>query len=208
MKRVFALLLALVATLMVSAPMAWAQTTPTSPTAPVPAATAPPPATAPLAPLSGADALSYRLGPGDKLRVTTFNEPTLTGEFFVGGDGVVSLPLVGDIKAANLTVAAFRDQFQGALKAGYLKDPRVSVEVLTYRPFYVLGEVTRPGEYAYTNGLTVLNAVATASGFTYRAQTKKVFIRHQSETEEREYPMSSSTVIQPGDTIRVAERFF
>ena len=151
---------------------------------------------------------SYRLGAGDKVRVTTFGEPTLTGEFSVGGNGVVSLPLVGDVPAQGATVSEFRDRFVAALQNGYLVDPRVSVEVLTYRPYYVLGEVSKPGEYPYTSSLTVLNAVATAGGFTYRANTGKVFIKHQNETAEREYPLTVGTAVLPGDTIRIGERYF
>ena len=157
---------------------------------------------------AAADAAGYQLGAGDKLRVTTFGEPTLTGEFTVGGNGVVSLPLVGDVSAQGVTVSEFRDRFVTALKDGYLVDPRVSVEVLTYRPFYVLGEVNRPGEYPYTNSLTVQNAVATAGGFTYRANTRRVFIKHQNETTEREYPLTVGATVAPGDTVRIGERFF
>jgi polysaccharide export outer membrane protein len=132
----------------------------------------------------------------------------LTGEFFVGGSGKVSLPLIGDVQATGLTVPQFQTAVEEALKQGYLKEPRVSVEVLTYRPFYILGEVTKPGEYPYTNGLTVQNAVATANGFTYRANTKKVFVRHAGSTKEDEVPLTSTTQVAPGDTIRIAERFF
>jgi protein involved in polysaccharide export with SLBB domain len=150
----------------------------------------------------------YRLGAGDKIRVITFGEESLTGEFFVGGSGKVSLPLVGEVQAAGLSVGEFQSEVQEALKQGYLKEPRVSVEVLTYRPFYILGEVTKPGEYPYTNGLTVLNAVATANGFTYRANTKRVFVRHAGTTREQEEALTSTTQVAPGDTIRIAERFF
>jgi polysaccharide export outer membrane protein len=107
-----------------------------------------------------------------------------------------------------MTIPQFQKEVETALKNGYLKEPRVSVEVLNYRPFYILGEVTKPGEYPYTNGLTVQNAVATANGFTYRANTKKVFIKRADATEEREYPLTSNTQVAPGDTIRIAERFF
>jgi len=162
----------------------------------------------PSAVVAAVDTSSYQLGAGDKLRVTTFGEPTLTGEFTVGGNGEVSLPLVGDVSAQGATVSEFRDRFVTALKDGYLLDPRVSVEVLTYRPFYVLGEVNKPGEYPYTNRLTVQNAVATAGGFTYRANTRRVFIKHQNETAEREYPLTVGTTVAPGDTVRIGERFF
>jgi polysaccharide export outer membrane protein len=150
----------------------------------------------------------YRLGPGDKLRVITFGEESLTGEFFVGGTGHVSLPLIGEVDAAGKTIRQFQTAVETALKDGYIKEPRVSVEVLNYRPFYILGEVMKPGEYPYTNNLTVLNAVATASGFTYRADTKKVYIKRASEPQERQYPLTTTTPVAPGDTIRIGERFF
>ena len=150
----------------------------------------------------------YRLGSGDKVRIQTFGENALTGEFNVSGGGTVSLPLVGDIRAQGLTTGELQIAIQNALKNGYLTDPQVSVEVLNYRPFYILGEVTKPGEYPFTNGLTVLNAVATANGFTYRADTHKVFIKRANETAEHELDLTTTTPVEPGDTIRVKERFF
>src|ERR1044072_8478204 len=150
----------------------------------------------------------YRLGSGDKVRVTVFGEDALTGEYLVGGSGKISLPLVGEGEAGGLTISQFQNEVITALKEGYLKDPKVSAEVLNYRPFYILGEVQKPGEYPYSNGLTVLNAVATANGFTYRANTKKVFIKRGGENAEHEYPLTSITQVAPGDTIRIAERFF
>jgi len=151
---------------------------------------------------------TYRLGVADKIRVITFGEPSLTGEFFIGGSGKVSLPLVGDVQAAGLTTREFQTAVETALREGYLKDPHVSVEVLTYRPFYILGEVQKPGEYPFTNGLTVMNAVATANGFTYRANKKRVFIKRAESADEVEYPITSTTPVAPGDTIRIKERFF
>jgi polysaccharide export outer membrane protein len=150
----------------------------------------------------------YHLGANDKIRVITFGEDALTGEFFIGGAGKVSLPLIGEVQAAGLTLPEFTRKVETALKEGYLKDPHVSVEVLTYRPFYILGEVQKPGEYPYTNGLTVMNAVATANGFTYRANSKKVFIKRADSAEEQEFPLSSTLPVAPGDTIRISERYF
>lgn len=150
----------------------------------------------------------YRLGPADKLRVLVFDEENLSGEFVVSGAGVVAYPLVGEVKAEGLTVPEFEDALQSRLGAGYLRDPRVSVEVMSYRPFYILGEVNRPGEYPFTDDLTVLNAVARASGFTYRANTKRIFIRHAGSGRETEYRLSATTPVMPGDTVRVSERFF
>jgi protein involved in polysaccharide export with SLBB domain len=153
-------------------------------------------------------ASDYRLGSGDKIRVITFGEESLTGEFSVSGGGKVSLPLIGDVQAAGLTVPQFQEQVETTLKTSFLKDPRVSVEVLNYRPFYILGEVSKPGEYPYTNGLTVLNAVATANGFTYRANKKRVWIKRAEAEKEKVHPLTSSTPVAPGDTIRIGERYF
>jgi len=150
----------------------------------------------------------YRMGSGDKIRVITFGEESLTGEFSIGGSGMVSLPLIGEVKAAGLSIPEFQSQVETKLKEGYLKEPRVSVEILNYRPFYILGEVEKPGTYPYTNGLTVLNAVATAEGFTYRANTRKVFIKRVDGGSEQEFPLTTQTLVAPGDTIRIAERFF
>jgi len=163
----------------------------------------------PAAPVAPARTdLGYKLGAGDKIRVIVFGEDTLSGQFVVSGQGRVALPLVGEIVAQDTTVSQFQDKVAAALREGYLKEPRVSVEVLTYRPFYILGEVNRPGEYPYSSDLTVLNAVATAGGFTYRAQTKRAFIRHSNEAQESPYDLTSQTPVAPGDTIRIGERFF
>jgi len=153
-------------------------------------------------------AFQYRLGAADKVRVITFGEVALTGEFVVSGAGNISLPLIGDTRAQGLTTSELAQSIQTALKNGYLTDPKFSVEVLNYRPFYILGEVTKPGEYPYTNGLTVLNAVATANGFTYRADTHRVFIKRANETAEHEVDLTTTTPVAPGDTIRIKERFF
>lgn len=150
----------------------------------------------------------YRLGSGDKLRVIVFGEEALTGEFVVSGTGAVSMPLIGDVNAAGRTVGEFQEAVATALRDGYINEPRVSAEVLNYRPFYILGEVNKPGTYPYTNGLTVLNAVATAEGFSYRADTRRVYIRRADAAQEQVVPLTTLTVVAPGDTIRIGERFF
>jgi protein involved in polysaccharide export with SLBB domain len=158
---------------------------------------------------TSASNLEYKLGAGDKVRIIVFGEDSLTGEFLVpGGNGLIAFPLVGNVQAGGLTVGGLQAEIETKLKDGYLKDPHVSIEVLNYRPFYILGEVTKPGEYPYTNGLTVLNAVATANGFTYRADTRHVFIKRANDPAEEEYPLTSMTQVAPGDTIRIKERFF
>ena len=150
----------------------------------------------------------YHLGAGDKVRIIVFGEESLTGEFFVSSAGTVSFPLIGDIPAEGLTIPQLQKAIETKLADGYLKEPKVSAEVLNYRPFYILGEVMKPGEYPYTSGLTVLNAVATAEGFTYRADTHKVFIKRATSQGEHEFPLTTATPVEPGDTIRIGERFF
>ena len=150
----------------------------------------------------------YRLGAGDRVRVTVFGEPSLTGEFQVSSAGRISMPLVGDLDAVDLTVADFQRSVEQALRNGYLLEPRVSAEVLTYRPFFILGEVGSPGTYPYSAGLTVLNAVATAGGFTYRANVGRVYIRRANASAEEAFRLTSQTRVAPGDTIRIGERLF
>jgi len=156
------------------------------------------PAGAPPGASAGVVDQGYRLGAGDKVRIIVFG----------GGAGKISFPLVGDVTAGGLTVGELETELVDALRDGFLKQPRVSIEVLEYRPFFILGEVMKPGEYPYTNGLTVLNAVATANGFTYRADTHKVYIRRANSTQEQQYQLTTSTPVEPGDTIRIGERFF
>jgi protein involved in polysaccharide export with SLBB domain len=160
-------------------------------------------------PAAGTNAVyEYKLGSGDKIRLIVFGEPDLSGEFSVSGEGKVSLPLIGEIPAAGETASRLQDKVASALSAGYLKNPRVSVEVLTFRPFYILGEVNKPGEYPYSNGMTIDRAVALASGYTYRANHKKAFVKSANADRELEVPLNQGIVIQPGDTVRIAERYF
>ena len=149
---------------------------------------------------------AYRLGPGDQLRVIVFGEEDLSGEFQVDDTGAVSMPLVGDVTASGQTLRSFEAAVRERLSDGYLKDPRVSVQVLNYRPFYIIGEVEKGGEYPFVSGMHVLNAVAVAGGFTYRANTSKVFITRGGE--ELEFEVTPELRLQPGDVIRVPERFF
>lgn len=148
----------------------------------------------------------YTLGVADKVRILVFNEPTLSGEFAVGANGNLSVPLIGDVQAATRTTTAVRDEIQRRLADGYLRDPRVSVDVLTFRPYYILGEVNRPGEYPYATGLSILNAIATAQGYTYRADRRRVFVKRLGQSNEMESGVTGQ--VRPGDTIRVGERYF
>ena len=151
---------------------------------------------------------TYLLGSGDRLRVSVFGEPDLSGEFEVDGSGVVSLPLIGELRAAGLSVRQFENTLRDELTAGYLVDPRISVEVLNYRPFYILGEVKSPGKYPFISGITVLNAVAMAGGYTHRARQGRAEILRGGDQENVTRNAPDNTVIFPGDIIRIPERFF
>lgn len=151
---------------------------------------------------------AYRLGPSDKVRVTVFGEPDLSGEFLVSGTGVVALPLVGGVPVGELTIPEAELRLAERLKQGFLNNPRVSVEVLNFRPFYILGEVNNPGSYAYVDGMTVLNAVALGGGYTYRADKKDIKVRRDVNGQTREVRVQQETTVMPGDVVEVGERFF
>jgi|SRR5580698_5327679 len=156
---------------------------------------------------------SYRLGSGDQIRVITYDEPQLTNTFTVGDDGKVAFPLVGTQNASGLTPGQFASNISAALVSSKLiSQPSVSVEVTTYRPISVLGEVNHPGQYPYQPGMTTLDAVALAGGFTYRAVTD-----YASDWRSNGQKPGSAAIegkigpgskLEPGDVITVFERYF
>lgn len=161
---------------------------------------------------SGAEAqqasvAAYRLGSGDKLRITVYNEEDVTGEYEVDSSGNVSLKMIGTVAAAGRTLPELTKIIEAKLLDGYLLNPRVAIDVLNYRPFYVLGEVNEPGSYPYVAGITVLKAIALAGGFTFRARTSKIELIHANEPD-KPVLVDQNTVLLPGDIIRIKERFF
>lgn len=158
---------------------------------------------------SWADTAAYKLGTGDKVRVTVFNEKDLSGDFDVNDQGLVALPLIGQVQVGGLTLSQAQDLITQKYGKDYLVNPRVNVEVLNYRPFFILGEVKNPGSYPYVNGMTVVNAVALAGGYTPRANKNHIVIKHGTTgggTGEQE--IQEDGAVLPGDVIRVPERFF
>jgi polysaccharide biosynthesis/export protein VpsN len=154
------------------------------------------------------DIASYKLGAGDALRVTVFRHPDLSGEFRLDGEGNFAMPLVGEIRGGGRTSRQVENEVELALKSGgYLVDPQVSIEVLNYRPFYIIGEVNNPGSFEYVNGMTVINAVALAGGFTYRADQDDIVISRGGSSGP-EVEAAPDTQVLPGDIIEVQERFF
>ena len=151
----------------------------------------------------------YRLGPNDRVRIIVFGQPTLTGEFTVDGNGAMSYPLIGNLPAGGMTVAELQQTIARKLEPDYLVNPSVSAEVVTRRPFYVIGEVQKPGNYPYVTDMTVLNAVAMAGGYTYRARKNDFYIKRLGKDGKMvRIVASSGTVLRPGDTLEVLERFF
>jgi polysaccharide export outer membrane protein len=167
------------------------------------AATAAPAAVAP-----GTAPAGYSLGPGDRIRVTVFGQEQLSGEYEVDGLGNVTLPLIGEVPAKGKTEGQVEKLITEKLSPEYLRDPNVSVDVLTYRPFYIFGEVNAPGSYPYVNGMTVINAIALAGGYTYRARTSSVNLIRASDPSGEPQTVPTNESIAPGDVIEVRERYF
>lgn len=149
-----------------------------------------------------------RFAGGEKIHITVFNEPTLSGDYDIDPNGMVSLPLAGTVRAVGLTQAQFEQELAKKFRSQYLRDPKVTVTILLYRPIYLVGEVEKQGEYPYKPGLNVLTALAMAGGGTYRANRNYVLIQHIGDKGMKEYPQTAGTLILPGDLIRVPERYF
>ena len=157
---------------------------------------------------SRAAAQSYRLAMGDKVHIAVFNEENLSGDYTVSPDGRVTLPLAGPVNAAGRTVPEFQEAVINTLKNGFVQNPNVTITATELRPYFILGEVNKPGKYSYMPELTVMAAVATAEGFTYRADMGSIYVRHASDPSEREYRLTATMAVLPGDTIRVSQRYF
>jgi protein involved in polysaccharide export with SLBB domain len=159
----------------------------------------------PIAPLAVASSLQ----PGDELKVLVFGEDALSGIYDISPNGTLVMPLIGPITAAGRTRGEVEHALTSAYASGkFLQEPKITVSVVTFQPFYIFGEVGTPGKYAYTSGLDVLTAVATAGGFTYRASKSSVLIRHSGEQVWQEFSLAAPLPVEPGDLIRVPERYF
>ena len=155
-----------------------------------------------------ADGTAYRLGSGDRLRVEVYNEPDLSGDFVVNGQGGIALPLIGQVVVGGKTLSEAEAIIAEKYAADYVINPRVTLEVLNYRPFFIVGEVNKPGSYPFIAGMTVLNAVALAGGYTYRADKDDIRVRRANEPSTPERRVDENASVLPGDVIRVKERFF
>jgi polysaccharide export outer membrane protein len=152
---------------------------------------------------------AYRLGPGDQVRIITFGEQQLTGDFKVSDSGIIAVPLLGAIKASGLTSRQLSEEIAAELKRRKLfLDPSVVVEITDYRPIFILGEVSKPGQFPYQPGMTVLTAVAVAGGFTYRAVQDRASVLRSIDNRPTEGLATGSTLLQPGDVVTIFERNF
>lgn len=150
----------------------------------------------------------YRLDAGDKLRIVVYGQDGLTNTYAVDAGGAITMPLIGAVRARGLTPAELAASVTTRLKQGYLREPYVAAEVETYRPFFILGEVAAPGQYPYVPNLTVESAVAIAGGFTPRAQRNAVKLTRTAEGGTAQVNVPPGTMMRPGDTIVVSERWF
>ena len=159
-----------------------------------------------------ADALAaeqpYRLDSGDKLRIVVFGQEGLTSSYAVDAGGQVSMPLIGSVGARGLTTAQLGNAIAAKLRDGFVREPHVAVEIESYRPFFILGEVAAPGQYPYVANMSVETAVAIAGGFTPRAQKNRVEISRPLRGQIFRSPAPLNAIVRPGDTIVVGERWF
>ncbi len=166
------------------------------------------PSGVPRLPAAASIAPAGALETGDKLKVTIFNEPQLSGEFVVEGAGTIAYPLIGKVEVAGLAAREVEERLVQKLGGRYLVAPKIAVEIVSQRPFVVLGEVGKAGEYPYRPGLNVVSAIALAGGHGPRATTSYVLIRRSSEAEQKQYPVAPDVPVYPGDMITVPERYF
>ena len=160
------------------------------------------------APLPVAHDAAYRLDAGDKLRVVVYGQDGLTNSYAIDAAGSITMPLIGSVPARGLTPAGLAAEISAKLRKGYIRDPSVAVEIDTYRPFFILGEVAAPGQYPYVPNMSVESAVAIAGGFSPRAQRDRVTVTHTGNSGSMRVVVPLGTALSPGDTVLVGERWF
>ena len=151
---------------------------------------------------------SYHLDAGDKLRVVVYGQEGLTNTYAIDAGGSITLPLIGSVPARGRTPAGLAAEIAAKLRAGFIRDPSVALEIEAYRPFFILGEVAAPGQYPYVPNMTVESAVAIAGGFSPRARRDQVTVTHTDASGTARYVVPPGTSISPGDTVLVGERWF
>lgn len=150
----------------------------------------------------------YLLDSGDKLRIVVYDQANLSASYTVDGGGNISFPLIGTVRARGISTQALAQTLAARLRAGFLRNPNVTVEIEAYRPFFILGEVRNPGQYPYVNGMTVQTAVAIAGGFSARARKDEVQVTRPVKDRVWVGRLKPTQQLRPGDTVNVEERFF
>jgi polysaccharide biosynthesis/export protein len=163
---------------------------------------------APLAFAPAAPNKPYTLDSGDRLRIVVFGQDGLSNSYVVDASGYIAMPLIGSVLARGATTAELSDRISDKLRQGFIKEPHVAVEVEAYRPFFILGEVTQPGQYPYVADMTVETAVAIAGGFGPRAYRKTVTVTRVIHGVQVKMTVPTSFPLRPGDTVNVQERWF
>ena len=151
---------------------------------------------------------AYRLDAGDKLRIVVYGQEGLTNTYAIDAGGSITMPLIGPVPARGRTPSGLAAEIAGKLRNGYIRDPSVAVEIESYRPFFILGEVAAPGQYPYVPNMSVESAVAIAGGFSPRARRDSVTLTHTSASGSMRMVVPPGTPISPGDTVLVGERWF
>jgi len=151
---------------------------------------------------------AYRLDAGDKLRVVVYGQEGLTNTYAIDAGGSITLPLIGSVPARGRTTAELASAITAKLRNGFIREPSVAVEIESYRPFFILGEVAAPGQYPYVPNMTVESAVAIAGGFSPRARRDTVTLTHTDGGGTSRYVVPLGTSVAPGDTVMVGERWF
>ena len=150
----------------------------------------------------------YRLDAGDKLRVVVYGQEGLTNTYAIDASGSITMPLIGQVPARGRSPASLAAEITARLRNGYIREPSVAVEIESYRPFFILGEVQAPGQYPYVPNMTVESAVAIAGGFSPRAKRDMVTLTHTDAGGAARYVVPLGTSLAPGDTVFVGERWF
>jgi polysaccharide biosynthesis/export protein len=150
----------------------------------------------------------YHLDAGDKLRVVVYGQEGLTNTYAIDAGGAITMPLIGSVPARGRTTAGLASEISVKLRNGFIRDPSVAVEIESYRPFFILGEVAAPGQYPYVPNMTVESAVAIAGGFSPRARRDSVTVTHSDASGTGRFVVPPGTSISPGDTVLVGERWF
>ena len=157
--------------------------------------------------MNAAATAAPKLQAGEKIHLIVYGESTLSGDYPIDPSGFLALPVVGNIKVAGMTPGELETKLVTMFREAHIRDPGVTVDIVEFRPFYILGEVDKPGAYQYIGGLNVLSALALAGGWTYRADQSSVLIQHAGETTMHKYPLDRPIPILPGDIIQVPRRY-